>query len=661
MKSFELQFESAWILRHRSDDVMPVSKVGAYLAKRYKELQIVKETYSYLEISAGDKFDITDFIVNVRKFLFSEYDDFEASYFVIYEGIEKAIAQCDVDLDGVDEVFRKKSDETSRVLDKATLSPVEKTLQEIDSLISGVEFKSLAHEIADLASILKANNTQKVFFNQRYLFSINDGCCLDEYLTLLSKLLVASELMDKCEVINRKLQPTKPNSDDPRSTLLRDIKHESSLSILCVDISDWMNQVNTLEFKEFLTDLKRAMGKAILVFRIPFVDKEVLENIARALNDMLFIRKLSFPPFSNEEIGKFADREISKYGFSMDEKAWSGFFARIREENSDGRFYGTETIEKVVEELLYTKHVSNLQNNVSDKMITELDADKLCQVSFVDNLSGLEMLDNMVGTENIKNRVLEIISQIDLVRKTPSMGSPSLHMRFVGNPGTGKTTIARIIGKILKEKGILRVGEFHEHSGRDFCGRYIGETAPKTMNLCRAAYGSVLFIDEAYSLYREDNDRDYGKEALDTLIAEMENHRSDFVVIMAGYTDEMDRLMKGNAGLLSRMPYTLEFPNFTKPQLYQIFVSMCKDKIKCDQGLFDVARDYFEHLDDEFIMSKDFSNARFVRNLFERVCSKAALRCQLDGKEIMLTKDDFERSIIDKEFLVKKKRARIGF
>ena len=115
------------------------------------------------------------------------------------------------------------------------------------------------------------------------------------------------------------------------------------------------------------------------------------------------------------------------------------------------------------------------------------------------------MLSRLVGAEGIKQRVDEIISQIELSRRDPSLGTPSIHMRFVGSPGTGKTTVARIVGKILKERGVLRVGNFYEYSGRDFCGRYIGETAPRTASMCRDAYGSVLFIDEAYSLYRGDD------------------------------------------------------------------------------------------------------------------------------------------------------------
>jgi SpoVK/Ycf46/Vps4 family AAA+-type ATPase len=238
-------------------------------------------------------------------------------------------------------------------------------------------------------------------------------------------------------------------------------------------------------------------------------------------------------------------------------------------------------------------------------------------------------------------------------------------MRFIGNPGTGKTTVARILGKILKDKGILRVGGFFEYGGRDFCGRYIGETAPKTVSMCRDAYGSVLFIDEAYSLYRGNaSSNDYGREALDVLIAEMENHRNDLVVIMAGYPDEMKTLMEGNSGLSSRMPYVIDFPNFTREQLYEIYVSMVKKQFKAEDALFVAAKAFFDGIPDSIIESKEFSNARYVRNLYERTWAKASMRCQLDGAtDITIKKVDFDAATADKEFNfnAKKKTVKIGF
>jgi SpoVK/Ycf46/Vps4 family AAA+-type ATPase len=278
----------------------------------------------------------------------------------------------------------------------------------------------------------------------------------------------------------------------------------------------------------------------------------------------------------------------------------------------------------------------------------------------------MQMLDGFIGMESIRNKVLEIVSQIEMAMKDENLGAPCIHMKFVGNPGTGKTTVARVIGKILKERGVLRNGGFFEYRGRDFVGRYIGETAPKTTAMCRDAYGSVLFIDEAYSLYRgsKTSSNDFGKEAIDTLIAEMENHRKDLVVIMAGYPEEMEELMEANAGLESRIPYTIEFPNYTREQLFEIFILMVKKSFKYKEGFEECARDYFLSLPESVFDSKEFSNARFVRNLFERTWGKATLRWQLYKEEAMeLSKEDFIAATNESDFAknMQKNRRMMGF
>jgi len=178
----------------------------------------------------------------------------------------------------------------------------------------------------------------------------------------------------------------------------------------------------------------------------------------------------------------------------------------------------------------------------------------------------------------------------------------------------------------------------------------------------------VLFIDEAYSLFRDDfsSARDYGREALDTLVAEMENHRDDFCVIMAGYKDEMDAMLLGNAGLKSRIPYEIEFPNFTRDDLEKIFFTMLDGVFDYEDGLKNAVHEFFAGIPEETFSSKEFSNARLVRNLYERTWGKAAYRQSLDGSDdLRILKSDLAGAMSDSEFkkLMKKndERRPIGF
>ena len=343
------------------------------------------------------------------------------------------------------------------------------------------------------------------------------------------------------------------------------------------------------------------------------------------------------------------------------------FEQRIVDEKNDGHFYGMTTVKKVVDEFLYEKHLSAAHaadDSADERRITaaDLPASPVVRAQAIDAMS---QLDALIGMGPIKERLQEVMAQIELAQKSDKNLRPSIHMRFTGRPGTGKTTVARIVGQLMKERGLLSKGQFFEYAGRDFCGRYIGETAPKTAAMCRDAYGSVLFIDEAYSLYRGDGDsRDYGREAIDTLIAQMENHRQDFMVIMAGYPQDMDKLMSANAGLASRMPYTIEFPNYTRDELAQIFMTMVKKSFEWEPSLEDSVAAYFGNLSDEIMEADDFANARFVRNLFERTWGKASIRRSLDPEApILLRAVDFEKACADSEFAEMQKtvKQRIGF
>ena len=655
MKRMIVELDGQWVLSHREDEILPIAAIESELKALdvfecdessltslcilFDENKIgAEEAKSKIESVFLEKYPRE----NIREILSIQIEDHEESF--------------------EDLVFEDEGSEEWEYSE-----PKGDALQKINALVGAEEFRSLAKEISDIAAEIKRTGTYEVFFNQCYLFSIGEGRGLTTYLTLLAQLIGELGLckMSADPVREEKLGPFReemePFEDAMRALGKGDKK---SVKLLCIDISEWMDKTDDRYFKQFLRIVEKHSEEFIVVFRVPFVDKDILAEIRFSLNDLLNVRALSFPPFNRNEIKEFAEHELGRLKFSLTKTAWDCFFERISEEKSDGKFYGINTIKKVVKELVYCKQLQNARAKKTDTVIGKSEAKKICSGADDPKLSGFEMLSKLVGSESIKKRIEEIVAQIDLSLRDSSMERPCIHMRFVGNPGTGKTTVARIIGKILKEKGVLRIGNFYEYAGRDLCGRYVGETAPKTASICRDAYGSVLFIDEAYSLYRgDDNSRDYGREALDTLIAEMENHRNDFVVIMAGYTDDMDKLMEGNMGLASRMPYTIEFPNFTREQLYLIFESMVKGRFKSDKQLLAAAHAYFNALPNEIIQAKEFSNARFVRNLFERTWAKAAMRCQLDGRQnIVLTKDDFEHASADKEFAFKAvKKTRIGF
>jgi AAA+ superfamily predicted ATPase len=304
-----------------------------------------------------------------------------------------------------------------------------------------------------------------------------------------------------------------------------------------------------------------------------------------------------------------------------------------------------------------------------DRVISRSDVASCSSGNDLPDGSPRRELDELVGLKSVKEKVFEIVEQIKTQKRLCAKGRrvrrPSIHMLFTGNPGTGKTTVARIVARILRDEGILRKGHLIEVRGRDLCGEYIGQTAPKTSAVCRDAYGSVLFIDEAYSLFRGDgNDKDFGREALDTLIAEMENHRDDLCVIMAGYTDEMETMLGGNSGLKSRIPFTVDFPNYTKDELWRIFFAMVGDSFEYEKPLEKAVRTFFDGIPDEAISGKGFSNARFVRNLYERTWGKAAYRSRLDDGEIKILASDLAGAAEEREFrqlLEKTVRKPIGF
>jgi probable Rubsico expression protein CbbX len=233
----------------------------------------------------------------------------------------------------------------------------------------------------------------------------------------------------------------------------------------------------------------------------------------------------------------------------------------------------------------------------------------------------------LIGLAPVKSRIRDIAALllVDKLRaeRGYSTGAPSLHMSFTGNPGTGKTTVAMRMAEILHRLGYLRRGHLVAVTRDDLVGQYIGHTAPKTKEVLKKAMGGVLFIDEAYYLYRPENERDYGQEAIEILLQVMENNRDDLVVIFAGYKDRMDNFFSSNPGMNSRVAHHIDFPDYQPSELQQI----AKLMLGTMQYTFnDRAEEVFADYIVRRMAMPHFANARSVRNALDRARLRHASR-----------------------------------
>lgn len=284
--------------------------------------------------------------------------------------------------------------------------------------------------------------------------------------------------------------------------------------------------------------------------------------------------------------------------------------------------------------------VRDRYDKVLDKIKKETDSDGNDKSKVEEEKDPIEELSELVGLESVKEEVISLTNFIRVQKQREAQGlkTPdiSYHLVFSGNPGTGKTTVARILARIYRDLGVIKKGHLVETDRSGLIGQYVGQTSPKVNALCDSALGGVLFIDEAYAITQGDNQNDYGAEAIATLLKRMEDNRDNLVVIVAGYTNEMKKFIDANPGLKSRFTRYIDFPDYSGEELAKMYMMRMN---KYGFVLTSEASERLSQIMDHAVATKDrnFGNGRFARNLFENTVTAQADR--LGSKKVSSLSD----------------------
>ncbi|WP_226034843.1 AAA family ATPase [Aquibacillus saliphilus] len=357
---------------------------------------------------------------------------------------------------------------------------------------------------------------------------------------------------------------------------------------------------------------------------------------------------ISLPDFKIAELLQIAENTALSNDYFFTEAALLKFETLVEKSRVDDTFGNARTVRDLVLKAIFKKGASKTLSS-NENWLEHMRIDKN-DLDFMDNDNNdtqpLKRLDQLIGLNNVKQEVMKLSSFVRVQQKRKQKGLPvvpiQLHAVFSGNPGTGKTTIAKIYSQILKECGLLKRGHFVLASRSDLVAGYVGQTAIKTKQKVRESLGGVLFIDEAYSLYR--GEKDFGKEAIDTLVDEMTKHNENLVVILAGYNDEMQRFISSNPGLESRFKKYFEFQDYNEQELLEI------TKLHIENYQYELEDKAGSYLTKVYKENSIEGNARFVVNLIDEAIQFQALRMEetesdnLDSYQL-LKKEDFQNAL----------------
>lgn len=349
-------------------------------------------------------------------------------------------------------------------------------------------------------------------------------------------------------------------------------------------------------------------------------------------NNRYLFRKLSIGYFDEEKIQKAATGEKR----TKNEIEENKMISAKKQEKSEKKQYTDEELAQMMRDgtlKIHAPKLKELQQQKLEKLEREIEEAKVREIT--ENIKEnkleklLEELNKLIGLKEVKDEINSLINVIKVRKMRESFGMPMLdmtyHMVFTGNPGTGKTTVARLVAQIYKELGLLSKGTLVETDRSGLVAGYVGQTAIKVKEVVEKALGGVLFIDEAYSLTNNGLQNDFGGEAIDTLVKMMEDHRDNLVVIVAGYKKEMDQFLKANTGLVSRFNKFIDFPDYTLEELMEILDSMAENSgVHLEENAKEILKEKIKNMSEK--QAKTFGNARGIRNTFETIMVNQANR-----------------------------------
>jgi SpoVK/Ycf46/Vps4 family AAA+-type ATPase len=377
---------------------------------------------------------------------------------------------------------------------------------------------------------------------------------------------------------------------------------------------------------------------------------------------------LDFPNYARSELQQIAALMLHKHKYTVSESAMERILDITDVKRKDPNFANAREMRNILDQVILCQNlrcmgtedkelaIADVNSYIKDAKLNLPTAGEGCVKKI---LTAEEELEQLVGLSSIKRMIKKIKAY---AKRNKDDESFNLHMCFYGNPGTGKTEVARILSRILYEAGILPEAKLTETDLHGLIGRYVGETAPKTIAKIKDAMGGVLFIDEAYSLTSTMNSdgsaAGYGEEAIAALIKEMEDHRGQFCVILAGYEKEMKDMLNTNPGLESRIQFTLDFPDYTREELQEIAqLFLRKKKYEIVDDALSLVLDIAEY----FRKKPNFANARTIRNILDQVIMNQNLRTEDMEDETLIIKDDVQDYLTDEKIDLEKGQKKIGF